>query len=415
MAGRRSAALAGVRICDLSGQLAGAGATRFLAAFGADVIRVEDPVRQGRWDALRGSPPYVDERRGIDLGGGFNNHNVEKRGITVDLKTEEGKGILRRLIAESDVVTENFAAGVLDRLGFGYEELRAIRHDIIYVSNCGFGQTGPYRSFKTWGPVVQAACGQTFLSGLPDRPAAGLGFSYMDHHGASFTVIAVLAALADRARTGEGQHIDISCAEAGATLLGPSILDHTVNGRPSRRPGQPHSNRSEWPSMVPHGIYAAAGDDDWVAIACRTDEDWRSLAAEVGEPWAAEDRFADLGGRRANEDELDGLLGRWVGPQDRGRVCARLRSRGVPVAAVQRPAERIDQDESTEAWGLWPTVHHREIGSVRVDGLPVHLSETDWVIERGAPCLGQHNHEVLVDLLGYTEEQVAEWEEAGIL
>src|SRR5690606_18928765 len=151
------------------GQLAGAGATRLLAAFGAQVIRIEDPVRQGRWDILRGSPPFLDERRGINLSGAFNNHNVEKLGVTLNLRTAQGRDLLTRLIAISDVVAGNFAAGVLERLGFGYERLRQIRPGIVCVSNCGFGHDGPYASFKTWGPIVQAVCGLTFTSGLPDR------------------------------------------------------------------------------------------------------------------------------------------------------------------------------------------------------------------------------------------------------
>ena len=136
-------ALEHLRICDFTGQLAGAGATRLLAAFGAQVIRIEDPVRRGRWDILRGQPPYKDERRGNELGGAFQNHNVEKLGITLNLRTEKGKGLLRRIVAISDVVAENFAAGVMERLGFGYEQLRALKPDIIYVSNCGFGHSGP--------------------------------------------------------------------------------------------------------------------------------------------------------------------------------------------------------------------------------------------------------------------------------
>src|SRR6516162_6908724 len=154
-----SGPLTGVRICDFSGQLAGAGATRFLAAFGAEVIRIEDPVREGRWDILRGAPPFVDDRRGIEFGTGFQNHNVSKLGITLNLRTEPGRELLRALVRVSDAVTENFAAGVLERLGFGYEALVALKPDIIYVSNSGFGQTGPYREFKTWGPIVQAVSG----------------------------------------------------------------------------------------------------------------------------------------------------------------------------------------------------------------------------------------------------------------
>ena len=228
-------ALSSFRICDFTGQLAGAGATKWLSSFGAEVIRIEDPVRQGRWDILRGVPPFVDERRGIEMGGGFNNHNTDKLGITLNLRTERGKELLTRLIEVSDVVSENFAKGVLERWGFGYDRLREIKPDIIYVSNCGFGHEGPYSDFKSWGPIAQAVSGLTFASGLPGEEPAGWGYSYMDHTGAYYMAIAILLALLHRQRTGEGQWVDLACTDAAVTLNGPALLDWTVNGRPLRR------------------------------------------------------------------------------------------------------------------------------------------------------------------------------------
>jgi crotonobetainyl-CoA:carnitine CoA-transferase CaiB-like acyl-CoA transferase len=410
-----SRALSHLRICDLTGQLAGAGATRFLAAFGAQVIRIEDPTNQGRWDILRGMPPYKDERRGIDLGGAFNNHNVEKLGITLNLRTQRGKQLFRELVRISDVVSENFAAGVMARLGFGYDALRALRDDVIYVSNCGFGHSGPYASFKTWGPIVQAVCGLTFTSGLPEQPPAGWGYSYMDHTGGYYMAIAILLALVHRERTGEGQWVDMATTEAGATLLGPAILDYTVNGRPSRRPGQPHSNRSDTPPMAPHAIFPAQGDDAWVAIACRDDADWRALGGVVAADWCHAARFARLAGRLAHQDELEAALAGWTRARSARATAAALVQAGVPATPVQRPGERIDEDPSTAAWGLWPTVKHSAIGEVRVDGLPVHFSETDWEIARGGPCLGEHNDRVYGDLLGLSRAEIAELRREGVI
>ena len=408
-------ALSHLRICDFTGQLAGAGATRFLAAFGAQVIRIEDPVNEGRWDILRGMPPYVDERRGVEFGGPFNNHNVEKLGVTLNLRTERGKELLRELVAISDVVAENFSAGVMERWGFGYEELKAIREDVIYVSNCGFGHVGPYRDFKTWGPIVQAVSGLTFSSGLADQPPAGWGYSYMDHTGAYYMAIAILMALRHRNRTGEGQWVDLGCTEAGASLTGPAMLDYTVNGRPLRREGSPDSNRSQHPVMAPHGIYPSQGEDAWVAIACRDERDWRAFAEATGEPWTREGRFADLRGRLVAQDALDELVAGWTRARGNFEAAAALQAAGVPATAVQRPQERIDRDPNTEAWGLWPEVKHREMGDVRVDGLPVHFSETDWRIERGGPCLGEHNAEVFGGLLGLDADEIAALEAEGVL
>ena len=411
----RSRALSHIRICDFTGQLAGAGASRFLAAFGAEVIRIEDPVQRGRWDILRGNPPFVDARRGIDLGGAFNNHNVEKLGITLNLRSERGKQLLRELVARSDVVAENFAFGVLARWGFSYEELARIRPDIVYVSNCGFGHSGPYREYKTWGPIVQALSGLTFSSGLPAEPPAGWGYSYMDHTGAYLMAIAILMALVHRNRSGEGQWVDMSCTEAGATLNGPAQLDWSVNGRPLRRPGMPHSNRSQWPELAPHGIYASRGDDCWIAIACRDERDWQAFSRVVALPFCEEPRFATLAARVAAQDALDAEIAVWTRARENGAAARALQAAGVPAAAVQRPEERIDRDPNTAAWGLWPTVQHSAIGSLRVDGLPVHLSETDWSIERGAPCLGEHNERVFGGLLGLSSSEIASLREEGVI
>ncbi|HEU4427907.1 MAG TPA: CoA transferase [Myxococcota bacterium] len=408
-------ALGHLRICDFTGQLAGAGATKWLAAFGAEVIRIEDPVTMGLWDILRPMPPFVDERRGVDFGGGFNNHNVEKYGITLNLRTERAREILAEIVKRSDVVSENFAKGVLERWGFGYERLRQLKPDIIYVSNCGFGHVGPYSDWKTWGPIVQAVSGLTFSSALPGQPPAGWGYSYMDHTGGMTMAIAILLALLHRQRTGEGQWVDMACTDAGLTLTGTAVLDWTVNGRPSRREGSPDSNHSEHPAMAPHGIYPARGEDDWIAIACRSDADWSALATNIGAEWARDARLATLAGRFAAQAALDARLAAWTRGFEKYALARELQAAGVPAAAVAKPEERIDQDPSTLAFGLWPTVKHSKIGNVRVDGLPVHLSKTDWKMERGAPCLGEHTELVLGKLLGMSPDDVAKLRAEGVV
>jgi crotonobetainyl-CoA:carnitine CoA-transferase CaiB-like acyl-CoA transferase len=312
-------------------------------------------------------------------------------------------------------VTENFAAGVLDRWGFGYDELKKIREDIIYVSNCGFGHRGPYAKYKTWGPIVQAISGLTFSSGLKDQPPAGWGYSYMDHTGAYYMAIAILLALYHRNRTGEGQWVDLACTEAGTVLNGPALLDYTVNGRPLRREGSPDSNRSQFPRMAPHGVYPSQGEDRWVAIACRTDEEWRRLAEHIGEEWTANERYATLDGRIASEDEIDGALSAWTSARENAATAAALQALGIPATIVATPQERIDQDPNTSAWGLWPTVKHSYMGDVRVDGIAVHMSRTDWKIERGAGCLGEHNSYVYGELLGYSAKEIESWKAEGVV
>lgn len=410
----RGDALRHIRVCDLSGQLAGAGATRLLAAFGAQVIRVEDPTNQGGWDVVRGGPPYLDERRGIEFGAGFNNHNPEKLGVTLNLRTARGRELLERLIAVSDVVTENFAGGVFARMGFPYERLCELNPSIVYVSNSGFGTSGPYRDFRTWGPIVQAMSGLTFTSGLPGQPPAGWGYSYMDHMGAYTMAIAVLAALWHRDRTGEGQVVDVCTVEAGIALTGTDILERHLGGRPPRPPGTVHANRD--PQMAPHGIYPARGEDRWIALACRDDDDWRRLAAEIGQPWARETTLGSAAARLTGQDALDELLGAWTAGFDAEQLAARLLAAGVPASPVRSAAERIDGPRpATPDWGLWPTVAHSRIGPARIEGLPVHLSETDWSLRRGAPCLGEHNQFVFGQLLGVDDAELADLAAAGVL
>jgi crotonobetainyl-CoA:carnitine CoA-transferase CaiB-like acyl-CoA transferase len=349
------------------------------------------------------------------MGGAFNNHNTDKYGITLNLRTEKAKEILRGIVRQSDVVTENFAAGVLESWGFGYEELQRLRPGIIYVSNCGFGHVGPYSRFKTWGPIVQAVSGLTFRSALPGQPPAGWGYSYMDHTGGYYMAMAILLALIHRERTGEGQWVDLACTESALALHGPALLDWSVNGRPTRQTTEISSNRSPYVPMAPHGIYPCAGEDEWLAIACRSDAEWQALGRVAGEPWCGDTRWARLADRYADQDRLDAAVAGWTRRQDKFAAADALLAAGVPAAAVQRPDERVDRDPSTSGFGLWPTVHHTKIGDVRVDGLPVHLSETDWRMERGAPCLGEHNEEILGRLLGMSAAEVAQLREEGVL
>ncbi|OJZ76143.1 carnitine dehydratase [Mycobacterium paraffinicum] len=410
-----SAGLSHVRVCDLSGQLAGAGATKILAAFGAQVIRVEDPLTHGLWDILRGAGPFVDDRRGINMGGAFNNHNVGKQGVTINLRTEAGKYLLRELIGVSDVVTENFSSGVLARLGFGYEEMRRVNPEIIYVSNSGFGQHGPYKRFKTWGPIVQAMSGLTFSSGLPDEEPAGWGYSYMDHVAAYYMTVAVLAALHHRERTGSGQCVDLSSVPAGIAMLPTEVLDWTVNGRAGRMPNRPGGNRADFDEMAPHGIYPCSGEDRWIAIACRDDAEFRRLGKVLDEPGLAAREFSTLQQRLAAVSEIDRLIGDRSRTRDADSLARDLVGAGVPASVVKRPRERIDEDPEMKAWGMFPAVTHKEIGEVRVEGLPLRMSASPWTMSAGAPCLGEHNREIFGGLLGHSAEELAEWTRLGVI
>ena len=370
-------------------------------------------MREGKWDILRGNAPFKDERRGINLGGAFNNHNTDKLGITLNLKTQKGKDLLTKLVKISDAVTENFAAGVLEKLGFGYESLKQIKSDIVYVSNCGFGHVGPYAKFKTWGPIVQAVSGLTHTSGLPSQPPAGWGYSYMDHTGGYYMAMAILAALFHRQNTGEGQWVDMACSEVAASLNGPALLDWSVNGRSSGNEESINSNRSQFVRMAPHGIFPTSIEDQWVAIACRDDNDWLALASLIDQRWT--EQFAYLQDRITSQDALELNISNWTVNFEKFDLQNKIRNVNVPVSAVQEPKDRIETDASTGAFKLWPTVAHSEIGEVRVDGNPVHFSESDWKMVKGSPCLGEHNDQVFNKLLGLSKEEILKLKEEQVI
>jgi crotonobetainyl-CoA:carnitine CoA-transferase CaiB-like acyl-CoA transferase len=233
--------------------------------------------------------------------------------------------------------------------------------------------------------------------------------------GANFMALAVMGALVRRNRTGQGASIDMSCTDAGLALAGPELLDFTVNGRPTRKSGSVNSNADNLPTMAPHGIYPAADADTWVAIACRDDDDWTRLTEVISEDWTAEPRFRRLDGRLAERDGLDKRVAAWTAQRPADDVRDAVRRAGVPCAKVASPPDRVDHDQATTRWGLWPTVRHTVIGDVRVDGMPMHLSETDWVIARGAPCLGEHNRFVFGELLGLSDAELERHVAAGVI
>jgi len=409
-------ALTGLRIIDLGWAMAGPQATRILADFGAEVIKVESRARLDMGRVLFG--PHVGER-GIENSGYFNNFNRNKRGITLNMACEDGRALFARLAAISDGVLENFSSGVMDAWGFGYEGLRRCREDIVYVSMSGFGHSGPYRDYQTFGPTVQAVSGLTYLSGFPDHPPAGWGYSYMDHTGGYMGAIAVLSALIARRRTGRGQHVDLSQVEAAIALTGTALLDYEVNGRASAREG----NASAWPPMAPHGVYRCAApaddpvpDDHWVAIAVEDDDQWQALARATGHPeWTDDARFRAHDARLSHRNQLDPLIEMWTRertPLDAMRV---LQVAGVPAGRVQRSRELFDDDPQLTHRGLFPSVEHPVLGGRRIDGMPATLSRTPAELRRGAPLLGEDNAYVYGQLLGLDADAIAALEAAQVV
>jgi crotonobetainyl-CoA:carnitine CoA-transferase CaiB-like acyl-CoA transferase len=327
-----------------------------------------------------------------------------------------GMDLLKRLIAESDVVVENFSSGIMESWGLDYPQLKEIREDIIYCSISGFGHSGRDKAFTTWGPTAQALSGLTYMSGLPGKPPAGWGYSYMDHTAGYNGAIAIMAALHHRNRTGEGQHIDISQVEAGIVLTGPAVLDATVNGRSWRREGNPPGNRAWEPRVAPHNTYACAGEDRWIAIAVMNDAEWLALVRAMDDPdWAHEERFDTVEGRLADQDELDARIEAWTSELVDYEAMEILQAAGVRAGVVQKASDRFERDPQLASRDWWYVLPHDELGDTEYDGITPKLTATPGTLRTASPLLGAHTREVLAEVLGMSEAEIDEHELAGVL
>ncbi|WP_250279586.1 CoA transferase [Frankia sp. Cppng1_Ct_nod] len=418
----RCGPLTGIRVADFCWMGVGSVATRMLADFGAEVIKIEDRTRL---DMPRRLPFYKNDPRSFgeedpnpdpDKGGLFNNYSRNKLGVTINMRSAEGRDLAERLIAKSSVVTENFAPGVMNRWNLTYERLRQLCPEIIYAHMSGFGQTGPHHSYRSYGPVVQAVSGLSFISGLPDREPSGWGLSYMDNQAAYYNSAALLMAIMHRNATGKGAEIDVSAVEVGVCLLGPDLLDVTVNARPTRRPGFPLGNRLEHPPAAPHGVYPCAGEDRWVAVAVFDDTDWQRLVTALDSPdWAADPRFASQQGRFAHSDTLDAHLTEWTRHRSPHEVMTLLQDNGVCAGAVQDAHDLNEVDPQLAHRGIFFELDHPVIGPARFEGTPVtfsHIEQDNW---RSAPLLGEDNSYVFTEILGLSADETADLAAAGVI
>jgi len=381
-----------IRILDFTWVLAGPYATRLLADFGAEVIKVQPLLPTEADDAF--SRGYYDT------------WNRNKLGITLNLNKPEGVALARRLAGKCDAVVENFAPRVMANWGLDYDNLKKVKSDIIMLSMSVMGQTGPQRDYVGYGPTVQALSGMTYLTSFPGKPPLGPGFSYADHIAGLYASIALLGALEHRRRTGEGQSIDISEVEAMTSLLGGAVLDYTAN----EKEPEPTGNRS--PLAAPHNVYPCRGENRWCAIAVFTDEEWRGLKRALGNlSWAEDTRFATLSGRRENREELDGLIATWTQERTAEEVMSRLQENGVAAGAVQDAAD-LARDPRLKERGFF--VDKPEVGKF-VDATPIRLSRSAAEYKRAAPSQGQDNNYVYGKLLGMSEEEIADLKENGVI
>jgi len=411
-------ALDNIRVVDFSWVRAGPWATRWLGALGAEIIKIEWPeTERGRLPSST-TPPGMDVN--LNTSGNFNDTNVNKKSLTLNVRSAKGLEIVKRLIAISDIVIENFSSRVLQNWGLGYDELCRIKPDIVYVSMSGYGHTGRNHTYTTFGPVAQAASGLTHLSGLPDRPPAGWGWSYMDDTGGMYGAMCALTGLYHRNMTGKGQHIDQAQMISSVPLNGPSLLDFTVNGRGATRPGFPPGNRAHWPGtpllhnyrgliVAPHNAYRTApgGYNDWCVIVCHTDDEWRRLVRAMGAPaWANAEKFATTEGRLAHQEELDAHLEAWTMTLGKYAVTERCQAERVRAMPVQSAEDRVENDPQLRHRGMYQPLEHPALGTRKVQNAPFTLSETPVFNHRSSPLIGEHTRDIVEGLLGYTHDDL---------
>jgi len=389
--------LHGIRVADFTWAWAGPYGTMLLALMGAEVIKIESSSRldHTRVRSLAAGPTFG----GPDHAWIFNELNLNKLSITLDLGQPKAVELAKRLVKVSDVAVQNFRAGVMDRLGLGYSSFREVKPDIIMLSSSAVGGTGPERQYVGFAPTFSAIGGLAHITGFPDSPPIPVMGS-ADLRSATTAAFAILAAIYHRAVTGEGQHIDMSSSETITALAGESILEYAMNQRSPSRQG----NRDE--AMAPHNCYPCRGENKWVSIAVATEEEWQALRLAMGNPrWSEEERFSDTYARWHNQEELDRLIAEWTINYTHYEVMARLQK--VNVAAV--PSFRGDElfsDPHLKERGFSEVVDHPLMGRRTVTGPPWKLSSTPAKVSRHGPLLGEHNHYVFSELLGLSEEEV---------
>lgn len=389
----------GVKILEFGQIVAGPLISTYMADYGATVIHVESYDRP---DQYRLYPPFKDNIPGINRGFDFAVYSHNKYGITLNLKHPRGIEIAKRLVRDwADVVTENFTPGVIARMGLGYEELKAIKPDIIMLSSCNMGQTGPYAKHPGMGSHLTHLSGFTHLSGWPDRDPLILYGPYIDFIGVIYGTIALVTALEHRRQTGEGQYIDVAQLEGGVQYLSSTVLDYVVNGRVEARNG----NRCDY--AAPHGAYPCLGQDRWCAIAVFSDEQWAGLVKIMGEPaWAKDSKFQTLLGRKQNEEELDRNMASWTCLMSAEDIMERLQRAGIEGAIIKNTKEMYEDPHLLDY--LWKEMEHPEIGKFHLQVPPFKMSRSPLQLRMPAPLLGEHNEYVLKELAGCSQEECEE-------
>jgi len=396
----------GIKIADFAWVGVGPLTARELAFHGATVIRVECHRYP---ETLRTTGPFKDGVSGIDRSAFYPVCNTNKYDISLDLNRPKAKEIAYRLIKWSDIVTDGMTPGTMAKWGLDYESCKKIKPDIIYFSTCQMGQKGPLANVAGYGVMGVSYAGFSQLTGWADRGPLPLNNNYSDWISPWYLATTLIAALVYRRKTGKGMYLNQAQVEAGASFLGPLVLDYIVNGRIAG----PLGNHD--PYLAPHNVYPCSGDDRWVAITVREETEWNNLCQVMGQPRLASDpRFATLLSRKQNEGELDKLISEWTKNYTPQQLMEMLQSSGVPCGVVQT-AEDLFNDPQLGYRHHFNFLEHKVIGRHAYQSPAYRLSKTPAHLWRAGPCLGQDNEYVYKELLGYSDDEIADLLVEGVI
>ena len=389
--------LAGLRVLDFCWIGAGAFVTRILADLGAEVIKVESRTHP---DNLRLSGPHQPGAKPLEGSGYFASRNTSKKSIALNMSHPRARQIALTLASRCSIVSNNFRPGVMEKWGLGYDEVAAVNPSVIYLAMPMQGSSGPNRDYIGFGSTIAALCGLVSMAGRPGRPPLGTGTHYPDHvPNPGHALVAVLAAAFHRARTGEGQQIELAQIESTVNMLGPSVLACAATGV------LPQTNGNRRAGAVPRGVFPCAGEDVWCAIEANDDRDWQGLVDALGAPeWMRDDELKTLPGREARQDAIEARLAQETGRYSAAELVARLQAHGVAAAKVATSAD-VTSDPQLLARRYWHHVPHAEMGSVLVNVPPFRAVGEERVAPGPPPLLGEHTVEVASELLGFDETE----------
>lgn len=398
--------LNGVRFTDLTWAGAGPFGTKVFSDCGAEILKIESATRP---DSVRTGGPFKDGIVGINRSGYFASRNTGKKSLSLNLKNAAARQIVLDLIAQSDVVSNNFGPGAMERLGLGYDTLREIKPDLIYLSMPMYGQDGPLANLLGVGMTISAVTSIMWQTAYRENDPVGPGTHYPDHAANPYhAAFAVLAALVHRRKTGRGMKIDLSQVESTINFVGPSIVEASATQKEIPQTG----NRSR--VAAPHNIFRAQGEDNWVAISLTDDHQWPAFARAIGRTDLLDDtRLATAAGRLEAVDRVEDAVTEWTRSRDANHIATTLRALGIPVASVAKSRDLVDDDPQLAARHYWQRVDHPEVGPILLSSLPFTFDGERVELDR-PPLLGEHTDQVLHDLLGLSAEKLAQLREQGV-